>query len=373
MRSRSAHRSVWERSRGRECSKIRGCKPLLQRTIEASVAVVGLAAAASQAQAPLATTDVVYETAPRERIWDGTIEAVNQATVSAQTSGRVEEILYDVNDFVEAGAVIIRLTDTEQRAALQSAQAAAQEAEARFDEAMSEFERISRMYENETVSKSRFDQAQASYNAAKARLEAARSGVTAAGQQLAYTVIHAPYAGIVSARHVEVGELVTPGQPLMSGLSFESLRVNVDVPQSMIEPIRKIGRAYVYTGEARIETQQLTFFPVADPATNTFRVRVELPEHTPALYPGMFVKVGFVVGETQRLLIPTGAVVHRSEVTAVYVVDDGAVALRQIRTGHVYGDRVEVLAGLRAGERIATDPVAAGARTQQPGGTGEGA
>ena len=178
---------------------------------------------------PFATVASAYEVAPRERVWDGTVEAVNRATVSAQTSGRVAEILYDVDDFVEAGAVIMRFTDTEQRAALGRAEAAAQEAEARFAEADNEHRRIFAMYENGTVAKARYDQAKANFDAAVARLEAARAGVTGAKEQLDYTVVRAPYAGIVSERHVEVGELVRPGEPLMSGLSLEQLRVTVDV------------------------------------------------------------------------------------------------------------------------------------------------
>jgi RND family efflux transporter MFP subunit len=315
---------------------------------------------AALAQPAFPTATAVYESAPRERIWDGTIEAVNQATVSAQTSGRVAEIYYDVDDFVEAGAPIMRFTDTQQRAALQQAEAALQEATARLTEAQSEFNRISAMFENQTVPRARFEQAQANYEAATARVDAARSGVASAREQLDYTIVRAPYAGIVSQRHVEVGELVNPGQPLMSGLSLQRLRVNVDVPQSLIDPIREIGRAYAYVGDARIEAESLTFSPIADPVANTFRVRVELPEIAQPLYPGMFIKIGFVIGETQRLLVPADAVVRRSEVTAAYVVVGAEVALRQLRLGRPYGDRIEVLAGLEPGETIALDPVAAG-------------
>jgi RND family efflux transporter MFP subunit len=287
--------------------------------------------------------------------------------VSSQTSGRVAEILYDVDDFVEAGAVIMRFTDIEQRAALASARAAAEEAEARFAEAESEYRRISAMFENGTVARARYDQAQANFNAARARLESARSGVASAEEQLEYTVVRAPYAGIVSQRHVEPGEMVRPGEPLMSGLSLESLRVSIDVPQSMIEPIRRIGKARVYVDEKEIEGERLTFFPIADPAANTFRVRVDLPEGAVMLYPGMFVKVGFVIGETERLLIPETAIVHRSELTAVYVVDDERVTLRQIRAGRQYGSQVEVLAGLADGERVALDPLRAGLYTKEQG------
>lgn len=324
------------------------------------------------AQSGLSVTPAVFEVTPRERVWDGTVEAINQGTVSAQTSGRVAKILYDVNDFVPAGAVIVRFTDTEQRAVLNSATASLEEAQARLDEAGKEFVRISSMYENETVSRARFEQAEANRAAAQARHDAARSNVTRATEQLEYTVVRAPYAGIVAQRHIEVGELVGPGQPVMSGLSLQSLRINVDVPQSMFDPIRKIGKAFVYVGEQRVAAESLTFYPVADPVTNTFTVRVNLPDSSADLFPGMFAKVGFIVGEATRLLVPESAVVRRSELTAVYVSVAGRVSLRQVRLGRYYGEQIEILAGLNEGEQVATDPVQAGiVRKEQSVTTGD--
>lgn len=319
-----------------------------------------IAAAPSIAAVPFETAPVTYEVAPRERILDGRVEAVNQATVSAQTSGRVAELPFDVNDFVEAGEVVMRFTDTEQRAALDAAEAALAEARARLANAEQEFQRAETMIANNTISRARFDQAEAERDSARARLNAAVAGVEQAREQLEYTVVRAPYAGIVSRRHVELGELVSPGQPLISGLSLQSLRVNVDVPQSLFHDVRKIARAAAYVNGERIEADSLTFFPVADDAANTFRVRVNLPDGAVTLYPGMFIKVGFIVGETERLLIPQDAVVRRSELSAVYVVDGDGVALRQVRLGRRYADNVEVLAGLTEGESVATDPVQAG-------------
>ena len=312
------------------------------------------------AELPLATSPVAYEVAPRERIWDGRIEAVNQATVSAQTSGRIAELPFDVNDFVDAGIVIVRFTDNEQRAALARAEADLQESNARLSQAEQEFTRFSSMIESGTISQSRFDESKANRDSTRARVNAARSGVATAKEQLEYTVVRAPYSGIVAKRHVQLGEVVSPGQPLLTGLSLQTLRVNVDVPQSMFHAVRTIGKAFVYIGGQRIGAEELTFFPVADAEANTFRVRVELPENSATIYPGMFVKVGFVVGETKRLLIPTTTVLRRSELSAVYVVTEDQVILRQIRLGRRYGENTEVLAGLSEGEAVSADPVSAG-------------
>ncbi len=317
-------------------------------------------APAGPAPAKLATEVVQPVTVPVERELDGTIEAVNQATVSAQTSGRVAEIFYDVNDFVPAGAVLLKLRSTEQRAGLQQAEAARVEATAREAEAQTRYARIRDMHERKVVAKAQLDQVAAERDAAVARLAAATAAVESAREGVAYTEVRAPYAGIVTGRLVRVGEAVSPGTPLMSGLALEKLRVTVDIPQTLVEQVRKRRKAAIYVDGRRIEATQVTIFPEADPATNTFRTRVDLPANAADLYPGMFVKVGFVTGESPRLLVPKPAIVARSEVTAVYVVDgDGRVALRQVRTGGAFGERVEILAGLAAGERVALDPVAA--------------
>jgi RND family efflux transporter MFP subunit len=326
-----------------------------------TVAIAALAVPAQADDLPFDTTVATTDVAPLERLLDGTVEAVNQATMSAQTSGRIAEIYYDVDDYVEPGQPIIRFTDREQQAALRQAEAALAEAAARQIQANDEFERVSGLFESGSASKREYDQALASREAGNARVAAARSSLETAKQQVDYTLVRAPYAGIVTERHVRVGETVGVGQPLMSGLSLETLRVVVDLPQQVVEEVREHGTAYVLADDGRVEAEKLTIFPYAHSASNTFRVRIELPEGQFGLYPGMFVKVAFVVGESQRLLVPTSALIRRSEVTGVYVVDDeNQVRMRQVRAGGMFGDRTEVLAGLQPGERIATDPVNAG-------------
>jgi len=169
-------------------------------------------APAGAAASQLASIVIQPVHAPLERAVDGTIEAVNQATVSAQTSGRVSEILYDVNDVVPAGAVMVRLKGTEQRAGLQGAQAAVTEARARGAEAATSYQRAADLYQRRVVSKAQLDQATASRDAAAARLAAAEAGLTAAREGVGYTEIRAPYGGVITKRLVEVGETVGPGR-----------------------------------------------------------------------------------------------------------------------------------------------------------------
>jgi RND family efflux transporter MFP subunit len=337
---------------------------LLTSVAAGAVALAGCGNSAPQTKpptpAPLDSIVLELQRAPLERQFDGKIEAVNQGTVAAQTSGRVTEILYDVNDFVPAGSVIMRIRATEQRAGLLQAQAALREAIARDTEAQQQYERVVTMYGNKLVAKAALDAAAAGRDAAAAQLAGARAALQSAQEGLAYTEIRAPYAGIVTRRNVQVGETVSPGTPLMSGLSLQFLRVTVDVPQSIVEQVRRIRKAAVYVEGKRVEATRLTVFPEAAAASSTFRARLELPENATDLYPGMFVKVAFVIGEADRLLVPLAAVVERGEVTAVYVIDaSGGTSLRQIRPGHRIDGKMEVLAGLTAGDRIATDPLTA--------------
>ena len=341
---------------------------MIRRTRIAGRPAPALAAALFLATATAAADELPFDTAtvetaraPLERVYDGTVEAVNQATMSAQTAGRIAEVFYDVDDYVEPGDPIVRFTDVEQQSALRQARASLEEALARQKQADAEFERARGLFESGSSSRREYDQALAARDAAAARVAAARSAVATAEQQLEYTLVRAPYAGIVTERHVEVGEAVSVGQPLMSGLSLESLRVIVNLPQQVAAKVRVHKEAHVLTDEGRVAAESITIFPFADSASNTFTVRVELPAGQFALYPGMFVKVAFVIGDAERLLVPTRALLRRSEVTGVYVVStDGEVRLRQVRAGNTFGDRTEILAGLSAGERIALDPVRAG-------------
>jgi len=302
------------------------------------------------------TSAVVRQiTLPELRILDATIEAVHQATVSAQTAGRILEITVDVDDYVSKGDVIIRMRDKEQRAAFDAAKA-------RFEEAQAEFTRVNEIYAKKLVARALLDRAEAQLKATRASLEQAQ-------EALDHTQVRAPYSGIVVKRHVEVGENARVGQPLMTGLSLEKLRASVNLPQSLIQTVRQYQKAWVWLGAEqtqKVPAVSLTISPFADPATHTFAVRVNLAEQDDKVYPGMYTKVAFLIGEVQRTVIPGSAVVHRSEVTGVYVQHkDNKLSFRQIRTGEQLEEgQIEVLAGLTAGETVMLDPVAAtGSRT----------
>jgi RND family efflux transporter MFP subunit len=298
---------------------------------------------------------------PREYRVDGLVEAVHRATVSAQIMGQVESIHYDVDDRVQQGDLLLKIRDSEYRSRVAQAEAELQAAAAALEQIQDDFNRTSGLFRKDLASASAMDQAEAGLRSAQARYDAAVGALGEAQEQLRYTEIRAPHSGLVTERHIDVGEMANPGQPLMSGLSLDHLRIIIDVPQSFIATLRRNPRVHVHLPEGEdIVVEEITIYPIADADSSSFRVRVDLPEGTQHLFPGMFVKTSLILGQKEELLIPQGAVVHRSEVTGVYVVgEDGRVSFRHVRIGQRLGEDVAVLSGLDEGELTAVEPMAA--------------
>lgn len=297
------------------------------------------------------------------RSWDGVVEAVQQADLTAQTAGRVTVVNVDVNDRVARGDVLLRLTAVEQQAGVNTARAQLRAAEAAASEAEANYRRYAALAGGQYVSRAQIDQARAARDSAAAARDAARAQVAQASQQTDYTVVRAPFAGLVSARRVEPGESVAPGQPLMAVYAPGALRIEVQVPQSEAEAIRTAKRARVALADGRtVDAAEVVVFPAADPSTHSVGVRVTLPDMSTAPAPGVTAKVLFPIAGVSNgaaVSIPVSALVQRGEVSGVYVVAGNRIALRQVRLGQRSGDRVEVLAGLKSGETVAADPVAA--------------
>ncbi len=310
---------------------------------------------------PLDTIVVGAATGTTGRTWDGVVEAVQQAELAAQTSGRVTEVAVDVNDRVAAGAVVLRLTAVEQQAGADAARAQLRAAEAAAIEAQASYTRYAALAGKQYVSKLQLDQVRAARDSAAASRDAARAQLAQAGQLADYTTVRAPFAGIVSARHVEPGESLHPGQALLSLYNPGAWRIEVQVPQSEAAAIRSANRAMVVLADGRsLEADQVTVFPAADPITHSVGVRVQLAGQVDGLQPGITAKVVFPIGgDVASLRIPRSAMIQRGELSGAYVLDGQRLSLRQLRVGQTVGDQIEVLSGLQPGELLAADPVAA--------------
>ena len=300
---------------------------------------------------------------------EAVIEAVRQSTVAAQISGRIVELRFDVGDYVKKGEVIVRIDERAAGQALAASEAQVREADAAARNARAQYERSRQLLAQKFISQAALDKAEADYKQAQARLSAMLAGAGQAATERSFATIVAPYSGVVSARHVELGEMASPGKPLMTGFDPSTLRAVANVPQAQVAAIQASGRARIEvpapgfsTPSRWFEVRKLTVVPSADPRTHTTQVRLELPEDSRGIYPGVFARAHFAIGRAPRLLAPRAAVFQRSEVTGAYVIDEkGAPRLRQIRLGTA-GDEnaIEVLAGLKPGERVALEPVKAG-------------
>jgi RND family efflux transporter MFP subunit len=326
------------------------------------VLVFQMFAAAALPAAELETVPVVRAELPQVYRLDGVAEAISRGTVSAQTAGRVKAVNFDVDDLVSKGDVIVQIDDSRQQAGVRQAEANLEAAAAKRRDAEREYQRIRDVFAKDAVSKAEMDRVTAAFHQARANEQAAEAALHQAREELSYTQVMAPYDGVVTERLIEVGEAAQPGQRLMSGFSLEQMRVAVDVPQNLIESVRAERRAQAEIGDRWIAAEEITVFPVADPVSDTFKVRLRLPDEVENVFPGMYIKVGFVAGEQSQLVIPLSVMVARSEVIGVYVIDDeGRVQFRHIRPGSAAGpEHVTVLSGLSEGEQVAIDPVAAG-------------
>lgn len=298
------------------------------------------------------------------------VEAVSQATVSAQTSGRIIELPYDVNDLVPQGAVVVRFTDTEQKARLQKAQGAMTEAQSRFDEQQKELARVQDIHSKGLVAKAALDLAQANYAAAKARLEQAKAAVSEANEQLEQTVVRAPYSGILQQRFVEIGELAVPGKALLRGLSLEHLRLVSQLPQSQLQVTQQSPAAELLLTNGTVLSlgkPQITIAPQANVQSHTFQLRLQLPAADYSQYlmlPGSWQRLRLQIGEVSQLQIPASAVLWRGEVSAVWLKQGNQLLLQPVRLKQLGAELYQVLSGVTAGAEIATDAKAQLAKQQ---------
>lgn len=281
---------------------------------------------------------------------EATVEAVRQATVAAQIAGRVLEVRVDAGQRVKQGELLMRLDAREAAGSDASARATLAQAGAAY-------ERSRNLHAQKFISQAALDQAAAAF-------KAAQGAATATGAGASHGVVKAPIAGVVAQRHVEPGEMATPGLPLITLFDPKGMRVIASLPQYKLAELRKAGRARVEFPESGkwIDVQRVEILPTVDARSRTATARLYLPENLEGVVPGMYARAHFTIGQAKKLTVPAAAVLRRGEVTAVYVLDDkGAASLRQVRFGEsMAGGELEVLAGLNSGERVSLVPLKTG-------------
>lgn len=306
---------------------------------------------------------LAYRDVPNVVSAEGMVEAVRQSTLAAQIAGQIVELKVKVGDSVKAGQVLLRIDPRAAEQVVSGSQSQLAEAQAGLTNALRSYERNKQLFAQKFISKAGLDQAELDYKAAQARVGALQASAGQAFTAKTFTTITAPYAGVVAATPIEVGDMATPGRALVTVFDPASMRVLATLSQSGLRDVKleMPVQVEVPAAQRRLTAKQVTLVPLVDSRTHTARLRLELGNAV-GLLPGQFARAYFTTGVARKLVIPERAVLRRSEVTAVYVLAAGGQPqLRQIRVGEASPDGyVEVLAGLREGERIALDSVKAG-------------
>jgi RND family efflux transporter MFP subunit len=335
--------------------------------LAAALLALGSLASLQAAAAVPATVEVVTRELPQAFAAEGTVEAVKQAIVGAQATGRVVELAVKAGDSVRAGQLIARIDAREADQAVAASLSQVAEAEANLANAKRAYERNRELVAQKFVSQAALDQSEASYKAAQAQVAAQKAVAGQAATQRSFATVVAPFAGVVGATHVEAGDLATAGRQIATVFVPGDLRVTATLPQAALARWKRELPVAVELPvlNRTVTAVRATVVPIADTRTHTVKVRLDLPV-AEGLLPGQFARARFPTGTVRALAVPSSALVRRGEVTAVYVLArDGRMLLRQVRTGDTLVDPrdgavVEVLTGLSPGERIAANPIAAG-------------
>ncbi|OEG75288.1 efflux transporter periplasmic adaptor subunit [Shewanella colwelliana] len=308
------------------------------------------------ASADIETLSVDAQLRPQWVSLDAQLEAVKSATVSAQTSGRIIKVNYDVNDIVPQGAALLEITSKAQGAELAAAEAELARAQAQNEEAQKQRKRYEELFPQGAISQGDMDQAIANARTSSQAVSAAKARIIQANESLQYTIVSAPFSGIVTQRYVEEGETVAPGQPLLSGFSTDQLRAVTNVPFRYINALRSHPEVQIFLPNGDVmNANQLTIFSFADPSSHSYKTRINLPSNDAGLMPGMWLKVQFIAGQRSTMMIPQSAVLNQNELSAVYLIKQGEPVLNQVRLGAIREGYIEVLAGLSPGDNIAID------------------
>ena len=316
----------------------------------------------------------------------GYVTARREATVSSKITGKVTEVLVEEGMKVREGQVLARLDDTNVKTSLNLAQAqlvsatnALAETRVRITEADQELQRQAGLLKDKIAAQSDYDHAVAAALALKARLVQQQADVTVAQKQVAYwaqqlddTIIRAPFAGMVTSKDSQPGEMISPisagGGFTRTGIctivDMESLEIEIDVNESYINRV-SAGQAVEATLDAypdwKIPCKVIAIIPTADRQKSTVKVRVGFDKLDPRILPEMSVKVAFreaggsgpAAGRT--VIVPKGAVQQRDGRDVVLVAQSGRAERRAVTVSETLPDEVVISAGLAAGERVIVD------------------
>lgn len=268
-----------------------------------------------------------------------TVRSRLQATLEATLSGRIEKLPVRLGQTVKAGQLVAQLDAPEVKARLQ-------QAEARLRQTERDWTRISTLLAQQAATRSDADTAESIYLSAK--------GVMAEAQaMLAYTELRAPFDAVITKKWADVGDLASPGKPLITMEDPSMLQLESDIPEAFVSRIRLNTPMMIRSDATRHEVAATVseIAPAADPVTRTIRVKLDLPGDS-GLRSGQFARLLVPVGETVSVHVPASSVIRRGQLDIVFAVLGERAQLRIVKTGRISAREIEILAGLDAGESL---------------------
>ncbi|RQS40538.1 efflux RND transporter periplasmic adaptor subunit [Burkholderia sp. Bp8990] len=324
------------------------------------------------AQQALPVSVIVPGTAPADQTLTlpGSVAPYADASIYARTSGYIAHWSVDLGTHVKAGQTLAQISAPDLDAQLRQARADEASAQANYDYAKSTAQRWQDMLKTQSVSQQDTDTKVADMNAKRAMLASAQANVAHLAELVSYESVTAPFDGVITARSVDVGTLVTaggtPGSPGLSGELFhleqtDTLRVFVDVPQDSATGVSTGTSVYLTTQQypgRRFAARVARTAGAIDPVTRTLRVEIDVDNRDGALMPGAYAQAHLVVPSAAPALdLPVSALLFRPNgVTVATVGTNGRTVLKTVQIGRDFGTRVEIVAGLAATDRVIDNP-----------------
>jgi RND family efflux transporter MFP subunit len=284
----------------------------------------------------------------------GTVRAVREASVASKILAKVLEVKVKAGQQVAKDEVLVRLDDADLKARLQQAQAAASAARAQRDQAKTELERIQGLFKQNAAAPIELERAQTAYKTAESEVERTAQGVREGETTLNYATVRSPFDGIVVDKKVDAGDTVMPGQVLLNLFDPTHMQLVASVRESLTHrlSVGQIIGVQIESLQRTCEGRVSEIVPEAQTASRTFSVKVTGP-CPPGIYSGMFGRLLIPLDVEDVLVIPRAAVRHIGQLDIVEVAEGNFLRRRAVRLGRSFGDEVQVLSGLRAGEKVA--------------------
>lgn len=287
----------------------------------------------------------------------GKLEAKNAATLSTRTMGYVTEVRVNVGDRVEKGQMLLSINDDDLIAKRTQVQAQIAEAEAAFKNAHKDYERFQNLFEMQSASQKELDDMRARSNMAQARLDAAKGMMSEVDAQFSYSNLRAPFAGVITAKLIKVGDMAGPGQPLLQMETPGNFQVIASVAESQVALIETGANVEVRVKsiDGMLEGVVLEKSISGQATGGRYVVKIGLDQKDAAVFSGMYANVRIPVKgvsmDESTPIISKEALVNRGQLTGVYTISQsGTAVLRWLRLGADMGDQVVVLSGISDGE-----------------------